>query len=45
MQTKLEDRIFSWVQLTHENIAPQINYRTKLSRMNIFQATVCLMKA
>ena len=40
MQTKFESQISSWVQPTHENITQQINFMTKLSRMNISRTTV-----
>ena len=28
MQTNFEDKIFLWVQLTHENVTQQINFMT-----------------
>ena len=33
MRIKFEGKIFSWVQLTHENITQCINYITKLSQI------------
>ena len=43
VQIKFEGKIFSWVELTHENITQRINFMTKLSRENISQTTVLSM--
>ena len=40
VQIKFEGKIFLWVQLIHENITQQINFKTKLSQTNISQTTV-----
>ena len=38
--SKQTNKIFSWVQLIHENITQQINFMTKLSQTNISQTMV-----
>ena len=40
VQIKFEGKIFSWVQLTHENITQQINFTIKLSQEDISQTMV-----
>ena len=46
VRTKFEGKLFSWIQLTHENVTQQVkfyNYVATLSQTNISQTVVCLL--